>query len=297
MLSILIPTHNYDTLPLVRELHAQATAAGIPFEILVLDDASLDTAILAKNQDINHLDHAIYEVNPENAGRSKNRNLLAQKAQFDWILFLDCDTIPTAKDFISKYLDAMQSEEKVCFGGLAYRDEKPNKEEMLRWIYGKERESISLSIRQTDPYRYTLISNILLRREILMDHPFNEDIEGYGFEDMVFILELKKRQIKISQIDNPVFHLNLESSILFIEKYHSSLSNLKYLLKREIIDPDDTPLSKLHSNIRRLHLENLAALSFRLMRAYFLRHLTSEKPSLFVFDLYKLGYFCNLKNR
>ena len=40
MLSILIPVYNYNAVDLVQKLHEQASQAGIPFEILLLDDNS-----------------------------------------------------------------------------------------------------------------------------------------------------------------------------------------------------------------------------------------------------------------
>ena len=35
MISILIPTHNFDCRPLVKEIHRQATIGKHPFEIIV----------------------------------------------------------------------------------------------------------------------------------------------------------------------------------------------------------------------------------------------------------------------
>ena len=40
MLSILIPTYNYDVFPLVENIHRQCKEATIDFEILINDDAS-----------------------------------------------------------------------------------------------------------------------------------------------------------------------------------------------------------------------------------------------------------------
>ena len=40
MLSILIPIYNYNSYPLVQELHKQCLESDIDFEILCQDDAS-----------------------------------------------------------------------------------------------------------------------------------------------------------------------------------------------------------------------------------------------------------------
>ncbi len=47
MLSILIPTYNYNIVALVSEIHRQISNTEIPFEIICLDDAS--TVFVAEN--------------------------------------------------------------------------------------------------------------------------------------------------------------------------------------------------------------------------------------------------------
>mgnify|MGYP000232582310 CR=1 FL=1 len=64
------------------------------FEILVLDDASTDKQCSSENKKINALDHCSYLENEKNIGRTATRNILAKKAKYDWLLFLDADVIP-----------------------------------------------------------------------------------------------------------------------------------------------------------------------------------------------------------
>ena len=89
MLSILIPTYNYNVLPLVLELHKQCENCGIDFEIIVLDDASTDESTTSLNQKINELSFSNYLVNTTNLGRSENRNALISKAKFHQFLQAD----------------------------------------------------------------------------------------------------------------------------------------------------------------------------------------------------------------
>ena len=53
MLSILIPTYNYDITKLVTDLHQQATDLEIVFEIIVMEDGS--EKYITENQKINAL--------------------------------------------------------------------------------------------------------------------------------------------------------------------------------------------------------------------------------------------------
>ena len=132
MLSILIPSYNYNALSLVSEIHNQAKRTEIPFEIICLDDAS--TNLFSENEKINHLANCNYEMLKQNIGRSKIRNLLAHKAQYDWLLFLDVDVFPKDEDFIDRYVPFLNDEIKIVNGGILYQSKKPEKSKVLRWV-------------------------------------------------------------------------------------------------------------------------------------------------------------------
>ena len=80
MLSILIPTYNYDITQLVKDLYAQAEGLGVQYEIIVMEDGS--DQFLVANQQIGLLNHCRYIALPDNIGRSAIRNRLADEAQF-----------------------------------------------------------------------------------------------------------------------------------------------------------------------------------------------------------------------
>ncbi len=297
MLSILIPTYNYNTFPLVKELHNQISLENIDFEIIVSDDASTDSAIIKENEKIVGLSNCYYLSNVENLGRGSNRNKLCQKARCEWLLLLDCDTMPDSSSFIKNYLDCINSNNgAVFFGGIAYYDNKPLGEEILRWTYGRKREAIPLLTRQKKTYETALVSNILLKKQILLKYPFNPSIYEYGFEDFVFISDLKKNGIPIIHIENPAYHLNLETSIVFLSKHLSAIDNLNSLIIQGIIKSNETALGKTHETIKRLMLQRIVVLFFNLSKQQLRQNLLSKNPSLVLFDFYKLGYFCSIKN-
>ncbi len=298
MISILIPTYNYNTLPLVAELYKQIVLENIEFEIIVQDDASPVNEITATNTQINQFSHCRFERNAVNLGRAQNRNSLVAKAQYDWILLMDCDMYPKSKNFVKIYLKSIRKKDRqAVFGGIIYFDEKPKEDEVLRWVFGKNREEIPLKKRLTSPYHYTLISNILVRKEVLRDHPFDHEIYNYGYEDIVFILSLKNHNVPIEHIENPAFHLNLEKSAVFLEKFHSSLQNLKSVLERKMIHPEDTALTRTYAKIEKLKMMGFAAFLFKFFKKRFTKNLLSDNPSIFIFDIYRLGYFCQLNSR
>ena len=298
MISVLIPTYNYNTFSLVKELYQQLGAVNIPFEILVQDDASPINENTEINSKINEFNNCSFERNTINLGRGQNRNLLIRKAQYEWVLLMDCDMYPKSKNFIKVYLKSTKKEQnKAVFGGLIYFDEKPKKEEVLRWVFGKSREEIPLKKRLSNPYHYTLISNILIRKEILQTNLFSQELFNYGYEDIVFILDLKRKGIPITHIENPAFHLNLEKSTIFLEKFHYSLQNLKLVLDKNLIESDDTALTKKFTQLKKLGLVGTFAFFFRIFKKKLTANLLSKNPSLLFFDLYRLGYFCQINLR
>lgn len=295
MISIIIPTFNYKTLSLVKELYSQVKKENVDFEILVSDDASTNLNIVEYNSAINLLENCKIYFNSKNLGRGKNINSLVSKAKYDWLIILDCDLFPSSKNFISNYLNAIKTNNApFYFGGILYKEEIPNEKEMLRWVYGKSRESIPVYVREQFPYKYALTSNILIEKKILLKTPFNSAINKYGFEDLVLVSELQSKNILIKHIENPLFHLNLEKSIVFIRKYQSSLNNLKFLIDSEIISYNATRISQLKEKIDFFPLNLIILKIYKTFENQLISNLTSKKPKLYLFDFYRLGYFLNL---
>lgn len=292
MLSILIPVYNYDVFTLVETLYKQALECHIPFEIICLDDASQEFTI--ENQRINQFENISYSILEKNIGRSAIRNLLAQKAIYENLLFLDADTMPIGKDFISNYISYIDNEEKIVYGGILYERSKPLKNELLRWFYGKEREALPVSERIKNPYLSFLTLNFLIKKSIFSKVRFNEEIPNLRHEDTLFSFDLKQNQIKVIHIDNPVFHLGLEDSKTFLRKSEEAILGLKNLVDSNLISPDYVKLSHYFQMIKKYHLTALIAVGFKIFRPLLVKQLLSKKPSLFLFDIYRLGHYSNL---
>jgi hypothetical protein len=294
MLSVLIPTYNYNVFALVLELHKQCLESGIEFEILCQDDAS--NQFLYENQKINSLENCNFSTNNSNLGRGKNINFLAEKGKFEWLLIMDCDTFPTKNNFIQKYISQINEGEKVVYGGIKYKKEKPNNDQLLRWFYGNVRESLSVEKRNTNPNGNALTSNILIKKTIFISNKFKESITKYGYEDLVFLSDLKKKEVLVKHIDNTTYHLGLETSKQFLDKTKIALENLKLITKTISLDNSESKILSIHGFLKRFYLVDFVASLFKKTERKIERNLLSQKPSLTLFDFYKLGYFCSLKN-
>lgn len=295
MLSIIIPIYNYDAFPLVKELHSQCLEAKIDFEIICIDDVS--TLYAEANTAITNLSHCKLIVLQKNIGRSQIRNQLASQSQYKWLLFLDCDIFPKDSVFIKNYLQQITiGTHKVFSGGLVYAKNKPQNNELLRWVYGKSREEIPLIIRKKNPYLTALVSNIVIHKTVFETISFNENIKTYGYEDYFFIQQLKQNHIAVLPIENPVLHLNLETSVVFLQKTKTALETL-FQISNNNNTVINTPLIKSYKKLDVLHFTALLSFIFQKTKPRLERQLLSKKPSLFVFDLYKIGYFCFLNRQ
>lgn len=293
MLSILIPIYNYNSYPLVKELHQQCMECEIDFEILCQDDASNE--FLNENQKINSIENCNFSRNNSNFGRGKNINSLVEKSKFEWLLIMDCDTFPTENNYIQKYISKINIDEKVVYGGIEYQKEKPANDQLLRWIYGNARESLSVEKRNVNPNRNALTSNLLIQKSVYISNKFDDSITKYGYEDLVFLSGLKKEEILVKHIENPTYHLGLETSLQFLNKTKTALENLKLILEKTSLHSSESKLLKVSIILKRLYLSSFISFIFKKTHREMECNLLSRKPSLLLFDLYKLGYYCTIK--
>lgn len=292
MLSVLIPTFNYSTLPLVKELKHQLDLSNVVYEIRVQDDAG--SLFFSENSAINDFENCYFNRNENNLGRSRNINLLVGQSKFNFLLILDCDVFPKKTDFISNYIEEISENLEFIFGGICYSENaKPKSDSVLRWKYGLKREAISLDKRIQKPFRHLLTSNILINKEKLRSPLFNNSITLYGYEDLELAIWLKKQNKKVKHINNPVLHQNLETSEKFILKTQEALENLNHLENTGILPKGSTVISSTYKKTKALEtiLKKIAAFTLEKIKP----NLTSKNPNLFLFDLYKLLYFFSIK--
>lgn len=294
MISILIPLYNYNVFPLVEVLFNQAEQLSTPYEIIIFDDAS--TITFEENRKITKFKNTSYEVSKKNIGRTAARDYLGNKAAYDWLLFLDADVMPCSNNFIREYIEIINNEHyELVFGGISYKPQKPSEEKMLRWKYGKNRETIAVSKRQKSPYLTINSGCFLISKKLFTKVNSQMTSNLYGL-DLFFKKLLKQQKANVIHIKNPVFHLGLESSEQFIKKSEKALETIKYLEKNKKIDVNEYPLQKLASFLKRFHLTFLVVKFYHTFEKTILKNLTSKNPNLRLFDLYRLVYYSKLKN-
>lgn len=288
MLSILIPCYNYNCFPLVEELHKQADILDFTFEIICIDDAS-NSVLNKHNAKINELPNASFKVLDKNLGRSAIRNYLVKQSNYNQLLFLDADVLPKNSSFLKTVFQNIDKE--VVFGGIECSIKRPKENSILRWKYSLKRECKQLKQRNNNSYFSFTSACFSIQKKIFDRIKFDESLKKYGCEDVLFAYDLKQHNITITHIENPVYHDNIESSTIFVEKTQLALSNLRYLVSQEKLPTKAYNVTKIHSFIQRVHISYLLNLIFKITKKTILKNLCSKRPSLFLFDFYKLGYF------
>ncbi len=289
MLSILIPLYNYNISELLNSVYSQCEHANIIYEIIILDDNSS-----TKQNKIINDKNVIFIKNESNIGRTETRQKLSKKAQYNWLLFLDADVLPVNTNFIENYFNKTKSINfDLCYGGLKYSAEKPSKNEILRWKYGIAKEDISPEVRKKKPFKNITSANLLIKKELFIDT--NKDLIGnlYGY-DTIFSLKLIAKKAKVLHIENPVYHLGLESNEVYLKKKELSVETIFKLYKNKKLNTGNNDLLKTFVFLKKIKLITLVASIFKQTKKILTRNILSSNPNIKLLNLYKLGYFCQV---
>lgn len=293
MISILIPVYNQDVVPLVKDLKGQCEGLDIEYQIMVFDDLS-NAETRQRNSELGHEFGVNYLELSENLGRAKIRNRLARMARHKHLIFIDGDSGMIKNDFIQCYLDQIENAE-IVYGGRVYQEKKPSDDHLvLHWKYGRTREALPLKKRLLDPFLNFQSNNFLISAWLFSKLKFEEGIEGYGYEDLLFAQKIKSVNAGILHIDNPVMHLGLEPASNFIKKTTHAIHNLARLNKSG--DLLDTRLTRFYKRMEGYNLKDIMVKYYNANQKSILKNLESKNPSIRKFNLMKLALYDKAMN-
>lgn len=266
MLSILIPSYQYDCSVLKQALEEQCRQLDTPSEIIVGDKP---------------------------LPRAAHRNALADAAKGDWLLMIDADARVDNPDFLKSYVDAQKMGDVVC-GGLYHPETNPNPQATLRYKYEKKADKHrSAAERNRNPYLDIATFSIMIRHDVFDRIRFDETITEYGYEDVLLGAELQKKGIKVVHIDNPLCHMGLESNDIYLDKIETALRTAKKMGDKVI---DFSRIATTARKVEKWHIAPLYRWFYRVTNKQLRKNLLSNNPSLTLLKIYKLGYFLNLTN-
>jgi hypothetical protein len=293
MISVCIPIYNFDVNCLVNQLSNAILKVNVSVEIILIDDCS-NSEFKEKNQK-SCSNYTYIELN-ENIGRAKIRNLFLDYVQFDYLLFLDCDSLIINENFIQNYIDvlSLNSFSVIC-GGREYTKEKTNRKKILSWKYGSKIESKNVVERKKKPHKTFMTNNFIIKKHDFEQIKFNEFITNYGHEDTLFGFELMKQNKKINHIDNPILNGDIEENEIFLLKTEDALKNL-ILIEKIILNQEFNQfVSILKFYDKNKIYTNLFYFIYKLFGKTIRLILSKGFVNLKLFNFYKLAYFVNLK--
>ena len=322
MLSILLPVYNCHCRALVTELQRQCVESGTEFEIIVADDGSLSSSdsvllppdsiasspllpcssaavrsratrhcLVEENRTIENLPHVRYIIREENVGRSAIRNFLVSQAKGDRLLFIDGDLSLNNPSFIRNYL---QTEGDVVVGGIAIGGNPDQWKGNLRYRYERQCEAINtVESRQSQPYQH-LATNLLVHRSVLGEKPYDEKISHYGYEDVLWGKALEENGVQITHINAPITLTDYENNTLFIDKTEESL---RTLYEYQMLLKGYSKLLEMKDRMVLFHLVKAILIVHKLFGEKVKMLLQGNKPSVFLFNVYKLMYYLSLEQQ
>ena len=269
---------------------------GIAYEIIVADDGTMaDTTnqyIVERNKVIGQLEGVQYIIRQENVGRSAIRNFLFSQSKGDCILFIDGDLSLDNPDFIRRYT---QAESDVVVGGIKIGGNPEQWKGNLRYKYecAFERKNI-LSDRQKRPFQSFRTTNFMVKRAVFVQHPFDEKITHYGYEDVLWGKALEENGVQITHINNPITLTDYENNTLFIDKTEESL---RTLYEYQMLLKGYSKLLEMKDRMVRFHLVKAILIVHKLFGEKVKKLLQGNKPSVFLFNVYKLMYYISLEQQ
>jgi len=289
LISICIPIYNFHVYNLVIELQKQANFINAKYEIICIDDCS-DLQYVQANNIILDLPCVTYIKLQENIGRSKIRNLLATKANYENLLFIDCDSKIIKDDYLEKFINSIGNN-NVIYGGRIHSSTIPkDKSFYLRWLYGIKREDVPCETRKLDTYLSFKTNNFLISKKVFLNIKLNESIKGYGHEDTLFALQLKDNKIPLIHIDNSLVHIGLETAEEFLRKTREAIKNLEFISSEFSNIISEIKVLRVYCKMKKYKLTSFMKFIHPTLNFFLKKNLLSNSPKLFLFDIYKLSF-------
>ena len=290
---------------------------SLGFEIIFADDGSADATARQRNAIIAQLPYCQYIERPKNVGRSAIRNFLAHTAHYSHLIFLDGDVAIKRGNFVQTYL-AHRNDADVIIGTLHFSrmqvacdtaediigHTKRAKEETKKTTepvlyddnlkYRYEQQFLAkhpVKKRMQQPYASFRTTNFMARRDLLLAYPFDETFHEYGYEDTLFGKQLKEHGATLIHLDKAATIADYEDNATFVAKTEESLRTLAAHAHQL---QGYSTLLHTANKLKCLHLQPLIAFIFELFKGLLHKNLCSKSPSVFLFNVYKLGYYVNL---
>ncbi|MFN8734584.1 MAG: glycosyltransferase family 2 protein, partial [Hyphomonadaceae bacterium] len=232
-LSIATPFFRNDPSQLIEILSRQMTGQAV--ELIVVDDGSQDPLVTAtveaSLQNLN-VPASLITLH-DNQGRSAARNRLIAEAKASVILFLDSDMAPDSPSFVVDWLKlARDPTTEIVYGGFSTLQVPDCAALALAKMVAEKSDCSSASERQSRGALAVATSNLLVRKAILNDTPFDAGFSGWGWEDVDWALRAESKGYVVLHADIPATHLGLDDAAALLDKFAKAGPNFRRIVER-----------------------------------------------------------------
>lgn len=194
--SVVIPTYNRLDM-LLRVLDALERQTGAPpFEVIVINDGSSDDT----DRVLSQRDGITFRTQPNSGpGRARNHGVSLAKGRF--VVFIGDDTVPEPR-FLAEHArvhrESMDDSLVACLGYTGW----PRGERVTAFMdyindYGLQFGYKLIKHGAVVPFNFFYTSNISIRRELLVEQPFDTTFPSAAWEDIELAYRLDARGLKI----------------------------------------------------------------------------------------------------
>ena len=186
-LSVVIPT--YGKGPTLEKVIGHLEGQNLPpqdFEVVVIDDGSPDDTAARMARVAAATPLRLRYLRQENRGVSAARNRGAREARAPIVVLLQ-DDILAVPDLLARHLGAHARHPEpgaAVVGRVTWPPDWPL-DHFMRWLDegGPQFRYHEIQGRKTIGFKYFYTCNVSLKRQALIDNPFDEEIV-YGYEDL-----------------------------------------------------------------------------------------------------------------
>lgn len=232
-LSVVTPFYRNDPSVLLEILSDQM--AGEAVELILVDDGSGDQAITdTLEAKLNALSVPASLITlHQNQGRSAARNRLIAEAKAPVILFLDSDMAPDAPSFVQDWLKiARDPTAEIAYGGFSTLQVPDCAALALAKMVAEKSDCASARERSEKGALAVATSNLMVRKTILDETPFDAGFSGWGWEDVDWALRADAKGYQVRHVDIPATHLGLDDAATLLDKFAKAGPNFRRMIDR-----------------------------------------------------------------
>lgn len=257
-ISFIMPIYGTEIEIFKQGLNRLKGFSAADYEFVLVSDGAAEELVQVCQQ-FGKLDSRFKLVEQNNQGVSVARNTGIEKAQGDWITFVDPDDL-VATDFVEQVTPFLEEDIDIIFGGFDrfYKQNSVEKTFTINQLFADTVVTSDQMIRATlsdgdyyqGIYGYYLGTPWakLFRRQFLVDNRLRYPVGVIKREDSLFSIEAFLKQPKVTVIDAVIYHYRIDHDNSISNNYSQQVKDSFLQVFRQLQDDLKRWLASDHEN-------------------------------------------------